>query len=186
MSEQCPKCGAAREASYVNLYKCGSKGGDFPGAKRPQWFEESEDCLRRQLAAMTAERDDWRKAVTNLCPEWVKCGEKLDPDQLDGWAVAWDEIIRIVAQAWPGEKKGYNESPAELIVEVIDERDEANAALGMWRMGFSEDGKVNWKARADQLQEWLDELKRAEKDHRLDDNTIESILLDFEIARKEA
>lgn len=41
----------------------------------------------------------------------------------------WDLVIQTCAQAWPAGLLTWNQSPTELIVKLINERDEARAAL---------------------------------------------------------
>jgi len=41
----------------------------------------------------------------------------------------WDEVLRACRAAWPGTTVSYGQSPIELITRLIDERDEARAAL---------------------------------------------------------
>jgi hypothetical protein len=47
-----------------------------------------------------------------------------------GYYVDWNEIIDCCVQAWPDKKHvSYSESPKELIVRIIDERDDAQKEL---------------------------------------------------------
>jgi hypothetical protein len=69
-------------------------------------------------------------AVKSLVPEWDG-----DDVQLDGHLVAWSTIINHVAKAWKA-TKCYNESPLELITDVINERDAANASVARMKMAL--------------------------------------------------
>ncbi|MCK4958059.1 MAG: hypothetical protein KAT00_01635 [Planctomycetes bacterium] len=53
--------------------------------------------------------------------------QKEGLENFDGYYVPWDIIIDICSRAWP-EPRGYSESPEELIVAIIDERDEARSS----------------------------------------------------------
>ena len=89
--------------------------------------EQAESRLAEQAAEierLQKELGRWQEAVKALCPTWPESGDALDPDQLDGWAVSWCELIRVVARAWPEQTVGYSESPMELVIRVINERDE--------------------------------------------------------------
>lgn len=48
-------------------------------------------------------------------------------ENFDGYFIHWHEIVKACAQAWPDKNVVYSQSPLELIVQIIDERDEALA-----------------------------------------------------------
>lgn len=77
----CPKCGAkvAGVRPAITIFACGSEFDIYPPA-----FYEANQCLRNQLATVTAERDalksdqnDWRKGVEFIASA---LGEKSPPD----------------------------------------------------------------------------------------------------------
>lgn len=72
----------------------------------------------------------------------------IDPDS-EAANPVWDLVIHACAQAWPAGKLAWNNSPTELIVDIINERDEALALLrqannaALTGMAFSEDAPVD-------------------------------------------
>ncbi len=52
-----------------------------------------------------------------------------------GYFVHWDEVLTAICQAWPDEKHiGYDQSPLELVVRLINERDELKEKNDMNRI----------------------------------------------------
>lgn len=45
----------------------------------------------------------------------------------DGYYVHWDKVVKALSWAWPDEKVGYIQSPLELVIRLINERDESEA-----------------------------------------------------------
>lgn len=95
-------------------------------APKNDWvaFADHERLLA-QAREEAAELAILRDAVVAMEPALAKKKPDGSPswDDFDGYFVHWDEIERRVSAAWPGGSPGYSESPAELITDLIDERD---------------------------------------------------------------
>lgn len=79
----CPRCGAkvAAESPCITIFECGSECDKDPSA-----FYETPQCLRNQLATVTAERDAARAYIVELervatnaadATDCIKAGETI-------------------------------------------------------------------------------------------------------------
>lgn len=67
------------------------------------------------------------EALRSTPPEALR-SEPVDPES-EAANPVWDLVIQTCAQAWPAGLLTWSQSPTELIVKLIDERDEARAAF---------------------------------------------------------
>ena len=87
---------------------------------------EREWWASREIAALRAEprcSEEERELLDRLYKDHSELKDDMD---FDGWYCDWQEIIDICASAGV---EGYCESPAEMIRQIINERDAAIAAL---------------------------------------------------------
>jgi len=78
-------------------------------------------CQQREIDALTAEN----KQYTDFVQELYRQEPSLKNEGLenfDGYWVRWDQVIKACQWAWENEHD-YDESPLELITDLIEERD---------------------------------------------------------------
>lgn len=78
--------------------------------------------IHESLKSMHKSRDDWMGECQRIED---RRSTHEPPDVIPEVEAVWDLVVRACQSAWPGEKRGYGQSPIELIIDLINERDEA-------------------------------------------------------------
>lgn len=91
----------------------------------------AEERARREMLPEPRSAEGWGSACThgpstrphdgNLCPECARAYAAQEGDAREDQI--WDEIASVCQQAWPKKTLAWSQSPIELIVQIIDERD---------------------------------------------------------------
>ena len=95
--------------------------------------------VRAEIDRLTEENKEAKEFIDGLYKEEPSL-KKEGLNSFDGYYVHWNVIIKICEGAWPEKDKVFYEcSPAELIVEIINERDEFKEQLKakneeIWRL----------------------------------------------------
>jgi hypothetical protein len=95
----CPKCGADR--TWTELYSTGRYSrfscGTTESPISSTSIFESERCLRRQLAAVIAERDQWKKQYTDESAICIARGKEIE--RLREACGYYDQALTICQEA---------------------------------------------------------------------------------------
>jgi len=137
-SETCPKCGSER-CPASDVYECGT----FDGGR------ESTVCLRRQLAAMTAERDEYKA--------------RAEKAYSDDWLYKIRDERKRQDELW-GEQ---HHSLPEWLTILVEEVGELAAAILCHRFGNDDHSELDWEKEAIQVASVaLSMVEQTERDKR--------------------
>ena len=100
--------------------------------------------------------NDFHQAVLDYKKQWIE--QQLEERENE----VWDEVIKTCAQAWDGNHI-YDNSPIELIVDLINERDKARQQLSQAKIDEL-DYQINTSPEDEQhsikrMQQRVEELK---------------------------